>query len=134
MIARWSPAGPLPKVILAIVARVLPDRGWFVFSILQPCFPGWDADAPSAWPLDAGYHVEGWWPASDSGYRGTVGANHRMLSAYLDRLVGHGLAPTDVVQPPPDGAWSAWSPGRAPVRRLQSQSVPVGARHSRRDC
>lgn len=100
---------------LATVSRVLPGGGWFVFSILHPCFPGWDADAPSTWPPDAGYYAEGWWRASNTGYRGTVGANHRMLSTYLNRLVRHGLAPTDVVEPPPGDEWSARAPGRSPV-------------------
>ncbi len=35
---------------LATVARVLRPGGRFVFSILHPCFPGWDEDAPSSWP------------------------------------------------------------------------------------
>jgi SAM-dependent methyltransferase len=100
---------------LATVRRVLPEGGWFVFSILHPCFPGWDVDAPSAWPPDAGYYVEGWWRASNTGYRGTVGANHRMLSTYLNRLVAHGLGPTDVAEPMPGDEWSARAPERSPV-------------------
>jgi hypothetical protein len=38
-----------------------------------------------------------------------------MLSTYLGRLVGHGLAPTDIVEPPPGDEWSARAPGRSPV-------------------
>jgi len=100
---------------LATVVRVLPEGGWFVFSILHPCFPGWDEDAPSAWPPDTGYYVERWWRAANSGYRGTVGANHRMLSTYVNSLVRHGLAVMDVVEPLPGDAWSARAPGRALV-------------------
>ena len=97
------------------LATVAPEGGWFVFSILHPRFPGWDADAPSAWPPDRGYYVEGWWLAANTGYRGTVGANHRMLSTYLNRLGRHGLAPTDVIEPLPGADWSARAPGRSPV-------------------
>jgi len=100
---------------LATVARVLPDGGWFVFSILHPCFPGWDADAPSAWPPEDGYYAEGWWRAQNTGYRGAVGANHRMLSTYLNHLGRRGLAITEVVEPPPGDAWAARAPERAPV-------------------
>ena len=35
---------------LGTIARVLRSDGVFVFSILHPCFPGWGADTPSAWP------------------------------------------------------------------------------------
>jgi ubiquinone/menaquinone biosynthesis C-methylase UbiE len=100
---------------LATVARVLPDGCWFVFSILHPCFPGWDDDAPSTWPPEAGYYAEGWWRAQSTGYRGTVGANHRMLSTYLNHLARSGLAVTEVVEPSPGDAWSARAPGRAAV-------------------
>jgi SAM-dependent methyltransferase len=100
---------------LATVARLLSDGGWFVFSLLHPCFPGWDEDAPSAWPPEGGYYAEGWWRASNSGYRGQVGANHRTLSTYFNRLIRHGLAPTDVIEPPPGDAWSARAPGKAAV-------------------
>ena len=100
---------------LTTVDRVLVDDGWLAFSILHPCFPGWDDDAPSAWPPDRGYYAEGWWRAESTGYRATVGANHRMLSTYLNALVAHGLAVTDVVEPLPDDAWAARAPDRTPV-------------------
>jgi ubiquinone/menaquinone biosynthesis C-methylase UbiE len=35
--------------VLATVSRVLKPAAWFVFSILHPCFPGWDEHAPSSW-------------------------------------------------------------------------------------
>jgi ubiquinone/menaquinone biosynthesis C-methylase UbiE len=50
--------------LLANVARLLRPGGWFVFSLLHPCFPGWDSDAPSSWPPGRGYYQEGLWLAS----------------------------------------------------------------------
>ncbi len=100
---------------LATVSRVLGSAGWFVFSILHPCFPGWDDDAPSSWPVEAGYHQEGWWLAGNTGFRGKVGANHRTLSTYLNRLTAHGLPIDVVVEPPPDAKWAARRPGTAAV-------------------
>ena len=47
------------------VARLLRLGGWFVFSILHPCFPGWCDDAPSSWPTGRGYFSEGWWLAEN---------------------------------------------------------------------
>jgi SAM-dependent methyltransferase len=100
---------------LATVSRVLPDGGWFVFAILHPCFPGWDADAPSSWPPDQGYTTEGWWLASNTGFRGQVGANHRMLATYLNALVRHGFQLEDVREPDPGPEWAARAPDRVPV-------------------
>ena len=69
---------------LATVAGLVRAGGWFVFSLLHPCFPGWDRDAPSSWPPDRGYYWEGWWLAGNPGFRGKVGASHRRLSTYLN--------------------------------------------------
>lgn len=55
------------------VSRVLTQDGWFVFSILHPCFPGWGDDAPSSWPPGRGYFAEGWWLADNPGFRGKEG-------------------------------------------------------------
>jgi ubiquinone/menaquinone biosynthesis C-methylase UbiE len=50
--------------LLANVARLLRSGGWFVFSLLHPCFPGWDSDAPSSWPPIRGTtRKDGGWPA-----------------------------------------------------------------------
>jgi SAM-dependent methyltransferase len=87
--------------LLANVARLLRPGGWFVFSLLHPCFPGWDSDAPSSWPPDRGYYQEGWWLASNTGYRGRVGASHRMISTYLNSLTGRGLALDRAAEPLP---------------------------------
>jgi len=86
--------------LLANVARWLRPGGWFAFSLLHPCFPGWDSDAPSSWPPDHGYFREGWWLAGNTGYRGRVGASHRMISTYLNSLIGHGLMLDRAAEPP----------------------------------
>jgi SAM-dependent methyltransferase len=101
--------------LLANVARLLRVGGWFVFSLLHPCFPGWDPDGPSSWHPDRGYYQEGWWLASNSGFRGMVGASHRMLSTYLNSLISHGLALEYAAEPQPGPAWEARLPGATPV-------------------
>jgi len=101
--------------LLASLARLLTTGGWLVFSLLHPCFPGWDADAPSSWPPDLGYFHEGWWLASNTGFRGKVGASHRMLSTYLNALTSHGFVPDRVAEPRPGPGWQERLPGAAPV-------------------
>jgi ubiquinone/menaquinone biosynthesis C-methylase UbiE len=93
--------------VLGTVVRVLSPDGWFVFSILHPCFPGRGADAPSSWPPGLGYYEERWWLATNPGFRGKVGANHRMLSTYLNGLVHHRLAIERVAEPAPSADWIA---------------------------
>lgn len=100
---------------LGTVARLLKPARWFVFSILHPCFPGWDDDAPSSWPDRYGYFQEGWWQADNTGFRGKVGGNHRTLSTYLNLLARHGLRLDVVVEPQPGADWAARKPGAAAV-------------------
>jgi len=101
--------------LLDTVARLLAPGGWFVWSLLHPCFPGWDEDAPSSWPPDRGYFREGWWLASNTGFRGKVGSNHRTLSTYVNALIGHGLMLERLAEPPPRADWLRRLPGAAPV-------------------
>ena len=80
--------------VMATAARVLGPEGWFSFSLLHPCFPGLRTAASeqlSSWPPDAGYATEGWWTTDGDGVRGRVGANHRMLSTYLNAAVRAGF-------------------------------------------
>jgi SAM-dependent methyltransferase len=102
--------------LLANVARWLRPGGWFVFSLLHPCFPGWDSDAPSSWPPDQGYFREGWWLAGNTGYRGRVGSSHRMISTYFNSLIRHGLVLDRVAEPPPSPEMEQRRPpGAVPV-------------------
>jgi len=103
---------------LATVARVLAADGTFVFSVLHPCFPGWGPHVSGSWPTDRGYYQEGWWlsDAASSGIRRRVGANHRMLSTYLNALAAHRLVVERMLEPGPD--WTTWrseQPDHEPV-------------------
>jgi ubiquinone/menaquinone biosynthesis C-methylase UbiE len=103
--------------VLATTERVLIDGGFFVFSLLHPCFPGWGPEAPSSWAPGTSYYKEGWWLAENQGFRGKVGSNHRMLSTYLNALVRHSLALDAVVEPsqPPEPATSEPDKDLVPV-------------------
>lgn len=106
----------LPAVI-ANVRRWLTPDGLFIFSILHPCFPGWGDDAPSSWPPGESYFSERWWQADNSGFRGKVGANHRMISTYFNTLIESGLVLERIAEPRPTGEW---------LRRNESDDiVPV---------
>lgn len=102
------------------VARLLRVDGFFVFSIVHPCFPGWEAkQANPSWQPDHGYFVEEWWRASSPahGLRPRVGANHRMLSTYLNTLAKHHLLVEELAEPLPPADWFAEPPhtGAVPV-------------------
>lgn len=75
---------------LQAVATILGADGWFVFSIMHPCFPGTDQKLPS-WP-PGGYFDERWWTTEGDGVRGRVGAHHRTLGNYLNSLIRAGLS------------------------------------------
>jgi hypothetical protein len=79
--------------VLATVANVLRPGGWFVFSLFHPCYPGGagDPETLSSWPPDAGYSAEVRWSTGQDGVRGHVGANHRMMSTYLNAVVKAGF-------------------------------------------
>jgi SAM-dependent methyltransferase len=103
---------------VATVARVLRPGGFFAFSLLHPCFPGWEAkQALPSWQPGHGYYDEGWWRADGrpQGLRAQVGANHRMLSTYLNTLTRHGLVVDAVAEPAPEPEWIEVAPRGGPV-------------------
>jgi len=103
---------------IAAVARALKPDGRFAFSILHPCFAGSGA-VSGTWPSDSTYYDERWWAATGaaSSLRSRVGANHRMLSTYVNALVRCGLQVDELREPVPVG----WTSGD----RLDAARFPV---------
>jgi 2-polyprenyl-3-methyl-5-hydroxy-6-metoxy-1,4-benzoquinol methylase len=94
--------------VLTGIAAALRPGGRFVFSILHPCFPG-GTDVLGAWPTSGSYYDEGFWIAGSgrSSLRRQVGANHRMLSSYVNALRRHDLQLDEVTEPRPTETWAA---------------------------
>ena len=87
---------------VATVAAVLRPGGWFVASIVHPCFPG-NGRGQSSWPPGGGYEREGWWTSpghNPEGVRIRVGATHRKLSTVLNALRDAGLEAERFAEPP----------------------------------
>jgi len=81
------------------VRRILRPGAWFAFSIVHPCLDValgrerivGDAGSTSGRAVRS-YFVEGAWRSENpAGVRGKVGAQHRMVSTYLNTLVEAGL-------------------------------------------
>jgi 2-polyprenyl-3-methyl-5-hydroxy-6-metoxy-1,4-benzoquinol methylase len=102
---------------IGAVSSALRPGGYFVFSILHPCFPG-GRDISGSWPAADGYYEEGRWTAQEarSTLRRQVGATHRMLSTYLGTLRRHGLWLDQLAEPLPQPDWDpAHDADRKPV-------------------
>jgi 2-polyprenyl-3-methyl-5-hydroxy-6-metoxy-1,4-benzoquinol methylase len=113
------------------VSAALRDGGRFAFSLLHPCFAG-GRDIAAVWPATGSHYDEGWWAAQDarSTLRRQVGANHRMLSTYLNTLRSHGLWLDRVAEPPPAADWDpAHDADRKPLYLVASavKASPGGA-------
>ena len=84
------------------VARSVRANGWFVISMVHPCFPGNEAGL-SSWPPDGCYFDEGWWTSSNhnpEGVRIRVGSSHRTISTYLNALLEAGFVLDGAAEPP----------------------------------
>jgi 2-polyprenyl-3-methyl-5-hydroxy-6-metoxy-1,4-benzoquinol methylase len=83
------------------VAETVRRDGWFVISLVHPCFPGNDAGL-SSWPPARTYFDEGRWTSghhNPDGVRIRVGSSHRTISTYLNTLIDAGFAIERVVEP-----------------------------------
>ena len=81
---------------LASVARVLRPEGWFVFSILHPCYHtalAYEVQTEDGALRAVGaYFTEGHWRSDRrTGPPGKVGLYHRTLSTYVNALTAAGL-------------------------------------------
>jgi hypothetical protein len=86
---------------ISTLAALLRTGGWFVASIVHPCFPGNDSGL-SSWPPNGDYETEGWWTSPDhnpNGARIRVGATHRKLSTYFNALFDAGFELERIVEP-----------------------------------
>jgi ubiquinone/menaquinone biosynthesis C-methylase UbiE len=94
--------GNLPAVSQA-VHRVLRPGGWFVFTVMHPCFQTPD----SKWVTEEGeagltvraYFAEGFWRSEKAGMRYRVGAFHRTLSTYFNAFCDSGFVLRAVSEP-----------------------------------
>lgn len=112
---------------LQSIVSVLRPGARFVFSILHPCFPG-GGEVSGSWPTGGRYGEERYWtPAgTESSLRRRVGANHRMLSTYINSLIDSGLVIDRLVEPDPGPGWDGAraEAGRHPVYLAIATSLP----------
>jgi ubiquinone/menaquinone biosynthesis C-methylase UbiE len=82
---------------LQSVARILRPDGWFVFSVIHPCYnppPSGEVQTSQGWVRTvSGYWDEGYWRSDTrTGPPGKVGSYHRTLSTYVNTLTDVGFA------------------------------------------
>lgn len=114
---------------LCSVARILRPSGWFVFSILHPCFHtarSGEMTSPEGTVRTVGrYFVEGYWRSDTRpGPPGKVGAYHRTLSTYANALADAGLVLERMSEPCASGV-SAAAPSLAGLSRPVWAEVPA---------
>jgi hypothetical protein len=82
--------------------------------MLHPCFAG-GQNVSGSCPSSGSYHDMGWWIADGelSSLRRQVGANHRMLSTYVNTLHSHGLVIDRLTEPLAPQAWREQRPDAA---------------------
>jgi 2-polyprenyl-3-methyl-5-hydroxy-6-metoxy-1,4-benzoquinol methylase len=79
---------------LEALAMTVRPGGWFVESMVHPCFPGNDAGL-SSWPPERSYFDEGRWISTahnPDGVRLRVGSSHRTLSTHLNTIIETGFS------------------------------------------
>ncbi len=111
------------------VARILRLGGWFVFSVLHPCFHtprSGELTLPEGTvPTVGRYFAEGHWRSDTrTGPPGQVGAYHRTLSTYINALTDAGLTLEGAAEPRPTGTL-AGSPSLSGMARSVWEEVPT---------
>jgi hypothetical protein len=114
---------------LQSVARILRPGGWFIFSILHPCFhtsESGEVETPEGVTRTIRrYFAEGYWRSDTrTGPPGRVGAYHRTLSTYMNALTEAGFQVERACEP--GGVTEvANSPSLAGSSRPVWQEVPA---------